>query len=188
MRAFAITVASTAALLFIGALTRAPYTPPGSDAALLRFSWRTSVSAKETCRKRTHEELEHLPVHMRTPEVCTRDVAHYLLITRIDEGVPDTLPLVRGGVKQDRPLFVLEERALPSGRHRVRVDLERVTAATRETLATLDRVLTLREGEVQLVTLDADADHLSVRSSSTAARESHRRDHDDHAEKRTESR
>jgi hypothetical protein len=139
--------------LVIAAFARAPYTPPGSDDARIRFSWRMSIAARESCRPRTPAELDALPVHMRTPEICTRDVARYTLITRVGDVGADTIHLVRGGVKGDRPLFVLEERTLSPGAHRIRVDLERTTDVT-EVLATLDTTLVMESGAVQLITLD----------------------------------
>jgi hypothetical protein len=153
-RLLAVTVLLT---LPFAALTRAPYTAPGADTAVLRFSWRMSVSADERCRVRTPAELEALPAHMRTPQVCEREEASYVLITRIDDAPGDTLQLVRGGVKGDRPLFVLRERPLPAGRHRVRVAIERQDASgSAVTLGALDTTLVLETGRVRLVTLDAE--------------------------------
>jgi hypothetical protein len=171
---------SAVAVLGIAGLTRAPYTPPGTDAALLRFSWRLSTASRENCRPRTQEELDALPVHMRTPEVCTRDASTFTLITRIDDAAPDTAHLTRGGAKGDRPLFVLQDRALEPGRHRLRVELRRDTAAPgadaaarsttggaegSELLATLDTTVDLVRGRVRLVTMDGDGGRLEVRSS-----------------------
>jgi coenzyme F420-reducing hydrogenase delta subunit len=82
-------------------------------------------AARENCRQRTQAELEALPVHMRTPEVCSRDAASYRWSVASGSCRPTRCTLVRGGAKGDRPLFVLEERALPPGLHRVRVDLQR---------------------------------------------------------------
>ena len=160
-----IALCTAALTLPIAALARAPYTPPGGAEAGLRFSWRMSVSAKENCRPRTSAELAELPVHMRTPEVCTRDAARYALITRIDDVAADTIQLVRGGVKGDRPLFVLEERTLSPGQYRVRVNLERMTDSGTEVLAALDTLLRMEAGGVQLITLDTEARRLSARSS-----------------------
>ncbi|HSJ10414.1 MAG TPA: hypothetical protein VK928_10885, partial [Longimicrobiales bacterium] len=154
-----VILASAALTLPVAALSRAPWTPPGADTATLRFSWRMSVKAQENCRARTQEELDALPVHMRTPEVCTRDDAAYVLVTRIDDTTPDTVHLLRGGVKGDRPLFVLEERVLPPGVHRVGVELQRITTEGAESMAALDTELELRPGGIALVTLDA-ADRL----------------------------
>jgi hypothetical protein len=160
-----IALCTAALTLPVAALARAPYSPPGAVDAGLRFSWRMSVSAKENCRPRTPAELAALPIHMRTPEVCTRDVASYALITRIDDITADTIQLVRGGVKGDRPLFVLEERTLSPGRHRVRVHLERMATSGTEILAALDTVLSMDAGAVQLITLESEARRLSAKSS-----------------------
>lgn len=156
---------TAATTVMIAGLARAPYyTPPGAGDAMLRFSWRMSVTARENCRPRTPAELDALPVHMRTPEVCTRDSARYALITTIDDAAPDTVHLLRGGVKGDRPLFVLEERTLPPGRHRVRIELLRMSSAGVEILGEIDEVLTLEEGAIRLITLDL-AGRLVLRSS-----------------------
>ena len=157
--------ALTAALVLpIAALARAPYTPAGADAALLRLSWRLSAPAQERCRTRTAEELAALPAHMRTPEVCERHVARYLLVTRVGDAAPDTLALQGGGAKGDRPLFVLEERKLLPGRHAVHVALLRQTdGGSREEVAALDTVLFLRPGRVALITMEGEDHRLVAR-------------------------
>lgn len=162
---YVIVILATALLMIpIGALTRAPYTPAGAAEARLRLSWRMNVSGTERCRTRTRAELDELPVHMRTPQVCEQQDASYLLVTVIDSAAPDTVHLVRGGVKGDRPLFVLEERALPVGTHRVRVALERTgDSAPPAVLASLDAKIELAAGSVALVTLDGDGRSLIVR-------------------------
>ena len=150
-------------VLPIAALSRLPYSPAGAEDAVLRLSWRMSVSAKEQCRTRTQEELDALPVHMRTPQECRRDEAHYDLVMTLDSLRTDTLSLVRGGVKGDRPLFVMEDRTVSPGEHRVRLRLERRAGGSIETLAALDTVLGFERGHIRLVTLDADSGVLIAR-------------------------
>jgi len=154
------------ALLTLGtaAAARAPYTPAGHEQAWLRFSWRLTISAKEHCRPRTQDELDALPVHMRTPEVCTPDTATYALLTRIDDQPVETKHLARGGVKGDRPLFVLEERALPPGKHHIRVAVERRDDGDDHLIAELDTTLVLERGRVQLITLSPDGRRLEAHS------------------------
>lgn len=161
MRRIRVVLAGAMLALPIAALARAPYTPPGAEDAVLRLSWRMSATSRESCRPRTQEELDALPVHMRTPEVCTRDLARYLLVLQVGEAVADTVELQRRGAKGDRPLFVLEDRRLEPGVHRVRVGLHRVD---RGPLAEMDTVLTLERGAIALVTLD-DQGRLEARSS-----------------------
>lgn len=155
MRPLAAAVATALLVLPLAALTRLPYTPPGAGDAMLRLSWRSIVSGSERCRDRTPAELDALPVHMRTPQVCTTDPADYMLTVRVG-GVSDTLRLLRGGVKGDRPLFVLEERRLPAGRESVAVGLLRQAPDGVSVLAALDTVLGFEAGRVRLVTLDPD--------------------------------
>lgn len=148
--------ALTAALVIpLAALARAPYTAAAADDAVLRLSWRLPAPASESCRARTPEELEALPVHMRTAEVCEREVARYVLITRVGESAADTAALVGAGVRGDRPLFVLEERRLPPGRHRVAIEILRDGSAP-EPLAALDTILAIPAGRIRLVTLTGD--------------------------------
>jgi hypothetical protein len=161
-----IVLASALTTLSIAALSRAPYSPPGRDDALLRFSWRMSVAAREHCRARTQAELDALPVHMRAPEICTREEATYALVTQIDELDADTLPVARGGAKGDRPIFVLEQRVLTPGSHRVRAHFYRTTnTSDTALLAGLDTTLVMERGGVQLVTLASESRRLTVRTS-----------------------
>lgn len=145
----------------IGWLSRASYDPPASDAALLRLSWRFRPLAAETCRPRTQAELDALPVHMRTPEVCENEVYTYLLVLRIDDGAADTLRVLPGGLRADRPAFVLRDTALAPGRHRVDVRFGREGADP--PALRLDTVLHMTRGAIDLITLDAPARRLVVR-------------------------
>jgi hypothetical protein len=164
MRFLAVVLVSTALIAPIAIFARAPYRPPGSDAAVLRFSWRMSIPAREHCRARTQQELDALPVHMRTLEICTRTETSYALVIRIDEQAPDTIHLVRGGVKGDRPLFVLEQRTLHEGTHRIRSGLERTVATGTELLAALDTTVEMKPGVVRLTTLPEGSHKLTVLS------------------------
>jgi hypothetical protein len=160
VRSAAILAASVALILPIAGLARAPYTPAGAGDAVLRFSWRMTVSVREDCRQRTQAELDALPVHMRTPEECTRDASQYQLALRIGERT-ELLQLMRRGAKGDRPLFVLEERRLPPGSYNVSVELQRVTELV-ETVARLDTALVLQRGAVKLITRAEDGRLLVV--------------------------
>jgi hypothetical protein len=163
MRLLWMLLATAALTLPFAALTRAPWTPPGADDAVLRLSWRMSITARGTCRPRTQAELDAQPVHMRTPEVCASDTSTYVVITRLDDSRPDTLQLLRGGMKGDRPLFVLEDRRLTPGRHALGIRLLRVGDDGTEVLTSLDTTLVLESGRIALVTLDAGATRLIMR-------------------------
>src|SRR5690606_23544639 len=99
-----------------------------------------------------------------SPEVCEADDASYALVTRIGSEPADTSHLLRGGVKEDRPLFILDERGLEPGEHRVRVDLYRTAPGRRDSVVvSLDTLLTMEPGRVRLVTLRGESGVLGVR-------------------------
>src|SRR5690606_16606466 len=106
-RMAAVVITTALMLVVIGWLARAPYTPRGSEDAVLRLSWRFRPVAAETCRPRTQAELDVLPVHMRTPEICESEPVVYSVVRQLDDGAADTIRVVRGGLKQDRPVYVL---------------------------------------------------------------------------------
>jgi hypothetical protein len=163
-RAAGVLALTVVAMAGLGWGARAPWTPPGADAGLLRLSWRLRGERIERCRPRTPSELEALPVHMRTPELCEGHLVAYHLSLSVDGSVPDTATVVPGGARGDRPVFVFRERSLEPGEHRVRVELRRADGADGVPL-TLDTVLTAFAGAVELVTLDPATGRLVHRRS-----------------------
>ena len=119
LAAVAVTILVSAA---IGFGSRAPYSPPGSDTSVLRLSWRLRGEKKEECRARTPEELAALPVHMRSPEVCTGHLVSYRMTLRIDDAAPIVKTFVPAGAKGDRPIFVMFDQPLTPGEHRVAIE------------------------------------------------------------------
>ena len=146
-----VTVLATAAL---GWGSRAPYSSPDGDRALLRLSWRMRGERIETCRPRTQAELDAVPVHMRTPEICEGHLLSYRLVVQVDDEAPDTTEIRPAGAKGDRPVYVLAEQPLTEGAHRVRVAFE-VVGGTRPAL-TLDTMLTTEPGAIELITMDGN--------------------------------
>lgn len=117
----AVAVAATVAIAW---LSRLPVTLAGPDEALLRLSWRMSAIDAEACRKRSPEELERLPVHMRSPVECSGGAASYDLRVRVDgrEALRDTVH--PAGARGDRPISLLRDLPLSPGVHDVQVRFE----------------------------------------------------------------
>jgi hypothetical protein len=164
-RSFAAAVATAVLVLIIAALSRAPYSPPATGDGVLRLAWRSNTHVQEICRPRTQAELDALPVHMRTPEACSRERAEYRLVLAIDAARADTMRVVGGGIRGDRPAFVMQERDLAPGSHRVRVSFAPHTAGgSAGPQLHLDTTLVFARGRVHLVTLDTEGARLIVRS------------------------
>lgn len=116
--AWLVAAALTAATI---ALSRAPLTWSDGDTARLRLSWRMESGSVGGCRTPTAEELEALPVHMRNPNACIGTLASYVLTVSLDGRPLVTDTVEPPGIHGDRPLSVLEEFALPAGRHALEV-------------------------------------------------------------------
>jgi hypothetical protein len=165
-------VALTALLLGgVAGLAQAPYDPPGAEDAVLRLSGRYRGERVERCRDRTAEELAALPAHMRTPQLCEGSLLAYHVIIRVDDAAPDTLRVLPGGARGDRPIFVFREVRLEPGTRRIRVVFEPTSPAGVQPVEPLllERVLDAAPGAVHLVTLDAVARSLVHRMSSAPA-------------------
>ena len=123
----AVLIVSAAPVLLLGWLSRAPYDPPGSDVAVLRMSWRLRGERIEECRPRTQAELDALPVHMRTPEICEGHLVAYRLVVQVGNRPADSLVFVPQGAKGDRPVFVMHEVPLAEGPQRVSVSFSPIS-------------------------------------------------------------
>ena len=151
-----------AALVGLGALSRVPYHAPGAQQAWLRLSWRTRSAAAQTCRPRTAAELEALPVHMRTPEVCETAAVVYRLDIETDDAPARSLRIRPAGARGDRPLFVFHQVPLAAGTHDVRVRFQREGGDADDTLDYEGRVR-VEAGEILLVTIDEATGRLVLR-------------------------
>jgi hypothetical protein len=163
---------TAAALAGMAALSYVPYAHEDAAGGELRLAWRARSARVEACRRRTAEELERLPAHMRQETVCERGVAPYRLHVALgDSTVVDRL-IVAAGARADRPLYVFEELALPPGTYALHVAFTRQGGGAADSAAAdpraapprlaLDTTVTLAAGRAALVTYDEDARRLHV--------------------------
>lgn len=118
--------ATTAALAGIVWASHAPMTVHASTNAMLRLAWSALPERIETCRERSHEELEHLPEHMRQRLECVGAAAHYRLSVRLGDRLVASRILQAGGLRQDRRIYVLSEFEVAPGDVDVAIQFERV--------------------------------------------------------------
>lgn len=94
-------------------------------AARLRLSWSARPERIETCRRLSDAELESRPVHMRQRLSCDGRSATYDLRVSVDGIVLDSAVIEGGGLRNDRPVFLLRDYPVPAGERAVRVTFVR---------------------------------------------------------------
>jgi hypothetical protein len=117
------------------ALSAAPVEQPRAGRSQVRLSWRARPERIETCRAVSHEELEKQEEHMRQRVECAGRSATYLLRVESDGTVLHESVAVGGGLRHDRPLFILREIEIPPGGHRLRVTFARRERSDGDTAA-----------------------------------------------------
>jgi hypothetical protein len=159
------------------------------DEAAVRVSWSARPERVEVCRRVSDEELAKLAQHMRRRVVCEGTTARYHLEVSRNGRVIDTATIRGGGLRHDRELYVARELATEPGRARLSVRFVRLDSSSviesdergerneREdderrrrraeaipALLALDTTVTIRVREVVLVTYDANARRLVLRT------------------------
>jgi hypothetical protein len=148
--------------LAIGFGTRAPVGFEPREAAALRFSWRVASQPIEHCRTPSPEEQAALPVHMRQREICERRLASFRLLATLDGRTVLEERVEPHGAQRDRPGYVLHELRVAPGEHALSVQF----VPEREDIAAprpLEATVSLRAGDVALVTLDATRAAFEIR-------------------------
>ena len=157
---------AVASALALAALSQVPYTPAAAEQAVLRLSWRAPGVRVQNCRRLTDEEKAALPAHMRRDEVCEGRLLPAHLRVEVDGRVVVDDTVRASGARGDRPLYVFREIPLAPGAHALRVRFSRPDGGSGAAAPALhlDDTLALVPGEVALVTYDADAGALVVRT------------------------
>ena len=153
-----VAVAATAGVAW---LSRLPSDFGGGAGATIRLSWRAAGVPVEDCRTRTDEELAALPVHMRSPQECTRALAPFELAVALGGQ-----PVVRDtvfpkGARGDRPVYVFRDLPAAAGRVPLSITFEALPGQEAQpgdapTRYAWDGVVEVASGHVALVTLDGE--------------------------------
>ncbi|HJQ67203.1 MAG TPA: hypothetical protein VJ816_12530 [Gemmatimonadales bacterium] len=178
------TVGAAGVLVLVRLLSFLTYSSEHGTDAIVRLAWRARGETVRDCRRLTPAELAKLPVHMRQERVCEGRVLPYRLRVELDN-VKVVDRLIHGaGVREDRPLYVLQDLPVRQGVHRLAVAfaLERSSSAApdrhgeeeeaeSQRLATpaqlaFDTTLTVATRRILLVTYDEERERLVVRDGS----------------------
>lgn len=141
-------LAAALALWVLAAFSQVSWGKPPAE-SLLRLSWRTNGEKIKVPRPQD----PNLPAHMRLPEGQAFDekIRPYLLQLKVDGSLRAERRILAPGWRHDRPLSVLEELALPPGRHSVEVHF--IPEGVVEP-APFQSDLEFAAGRVVLITLD----------------------------------
>lgn len=112
------------ALLFLVSMgTQIPYGQTASK-GILKLSFRLAGQVEKTCRKRSQTELQKLPMHMRTPEICENIPVDYLVSIKLDNQDLYSETLSPQGLRNDRPIYFEREFLLEPKSYNLAVVLE----------------------------------------------------------------
>ena len=125
LRIVSTVVTTVVGLALLSWMSAVPYPHHNANEARLRLSFSARPERIEVCRTLSEEELAQLAEHMRQRVSCEGVFATYTL--RIDvDGTTIGESVVRGaGLRNDRPLYLLQDYPVPPGEHRFRVSLTR---------------------------------------------------------------
>ena len=121
------------ATLGLAALSRATWRAYPEPSGAFRLTWSARPEQIETCRRLSEAELVERPVHMRQEVMCEGASATYRLQVWLGERQVDDEVLRGGGLRSDRPIYVLRDYPAPPGTYRLRVEMRRVESVAEDT-------------------------------------------------------
>ena len=124
-RATTVLAGTALGLVLLALVSAAPLPFNTSEAARLRLSWTARPQRIEVCRTLSAEELATRPEHMRQRVECNGRFASYTLRVEMDDRAIGESIIRGGGLRHDRPIFLLREYEVPPGAHRMRISFTR---------------------------------------------------------------
>lgn len=166
-------VVSLALVAGTALVARVPLGEPPRDAAL-RLALRTTHARLEVCREPSEQELAALPIHMRSPRICTETALDYHLTVKLDGTERLARTVSPSGLRRTRPLAVEATLPTPAGARHLELHFAPVPPppdsppdllAAYATLPALhlDTPIDLEPGRILLVTLTETGEALFLR-------------------------
>jgi len=103
--------------------TRPSYTNIKEDHAVIKLTLNHSGKRLEPCRKLTPDEIARLAPNMRVTEVCPRERSPVTLELILDDERLYHAVIQPSGVQRDGKANVYHRFVVPSGRHKLKVQL-----------------------------------------------------------------
>jgi len=117
----------------------------GDTEARLRLSWGARPERIEVCRTLSEAELADRPEHMRQRVECEGTTATYALEVQVDGRVIDSRVLRGGGLRHDRPMYLLDDLVIAPGEHHLVVALTRREEEPVDQMAARDTAQTVAD-------------------------------------------
>ncbi len=166
-------VVSLALVAGTALVARVPLGEPPRDAAL-RLALRTTHARLEVCREPSARELEALPIHMRSPRICTETALDYHLTVKLDGTERLARTVSPSGLRRTRPLAVEATLPTPAGRRHLELHFapappppdsppDLLSAYAALPALHLDTPIDLAPGRILLLTLTEDGEALFIR-------------------------
>jgi hypothetical protein len=134
--------------LGLAALSRGHWRAHRGFEAVLRLTWSVRPERIETCRQVSEAEQADRPAHMREAVVCEGSTATYRLRVWRDDQLLDDEVLRGGGLRNDRPIYLLRDYPASPGTWRLQVEMRRVEMVAEDSTgsAAADQGMSLDRG------------------------------------------
>lgn len=156
-------IISGAALMFVIAYSSHFSFGAPSDMGIIRLNLKLKALTERKCRTRTQDELDTLPIHMRSNEVCIEQRFGYQLVLKVD-GEPMAEELILpGGLRHDRPIYYMRDLPFSPGSRQINLELIPTNpSAESDGLMGLNRNVSVRAGWISLIEYSQDSKSLTI--------------------------
>ena len=134
------------------------------DSGILRLSWRLTGQNIKICEDRTEDQLNNIPAHMRTQQICVQKPIDYQLLVSINGESKISEVIKAGGLHGDRPIYVNHDIKLPNGNHQVQIHFEPLDDSLSDGLKLeYSSEISIKNNEIVLIHLPQGQKNLAIK-------------------------
>lgn len=144
-------------LLLVAVISTFTRIPVGKEPeiALLRMNWH--LTGEQVTKSLSQEEIDELPIHMKPADgVVERIALPYRLTLSIDGQTEVEQVVLAAGVRQDRPMYVLQDFELSPGTHRFQVTFAPIDGPPEATAYHIEREMEFKKGQIISIGLERE--------------------------------